>query len=301
MQTSRLFEIIYILLTKKRISAKELSERLEVSTRTIYRDIDVLSGAGIPVYAMKGKGGGIMLLPEFTLDRCILSEEEKSDVLAGLQSLKAVNVPDMEGSLQKIGALLQRDEPTWIRVDFSKWDSHADEKFEVLKKGILQKRVVSFQYYNTKNEMTEREVEPIQLWFKYRAWYLQAYCKQKRGYRLFKLARMRAVSLTSVPQEIAHDIYALEKQYCSSQVYETVEHIEFEIKKSAAYRVYDEFEEAYVTEKEDGSFLIAMDTVCDHWLIGYLMTFGSELRVLYPPHLISRMKENLIEMLKQYE
>lgn len=61
MQINRLFEIVYILLDKKMVTARELSEHLEVSQRTIYRDIDTLSAAGIPIYTNKGKGGGISL------------------------------------------------------------------------------------------------------------------------------------------------------------------------------------------------------------------------------------------------
>ncbi|MGF0033483.1 helix-turn-helix transcriptional regulator [Bariatricus sp. SGI.154] len=62
MQINRLFEIIYILLDKKMVTAKELADRFEVSVRTIYRDVETLSGAGIPIYMNRGKGGGITLL-----------------------------------------------------------------------------------------------------------------------------------------------------------------------------------------------------------------------------------------------
>ncbi len=68
MQINRLFEIVYILLHKKSVTAKELAERFEVSVRTIYRDIDTLSSAGIPIYASQGKGGGISLMDEYVLD-----------------------------------------------------------------------------------------------------------------------------------------------------------------------------------------------------------------------------------------
>ena len=78
MTSSRLFEIIYILLEKKKVTAPELAERFEVSVRTIYRDIDALSSAGIPVYCTQGKGGGIGLLEDFVMDKSALTEEEQS-------------------------------------------------------------------------------------------------------------------------------------------------------------------------------------------------------------------------------
>ena len=74
MQVNRLFEIIYILLNKNQVTAKEMADYFEVSTRTIYRDIDTLSSAGIPIYMTKGKGGGISLLPNFVLNKAVLTD-----------------------------------------------------------------------------------------------------------------------------------------------------------------------------------------------------------------------------------
>ncbi len=77
MQINRLFKIVYILLDKKIVTSKELAELFEVSSRTIYRDIETLSSAGIPIYMSKGKGGGISLLPGFVLNKAVITDEEK--------------------------------------------------------------------------------------------------------------------------------------------------------------------------------------------------------------------------------
>ena len=77
MQESRLFKIVYYLLNKGRTTAAELAGKFEVSVRTIYRDIDALSEAGIPIYAETGRNGGISLMDEFVLDRVLLSEGER--------------------------------------------------------------------------------------------------------------------------------------------------------------------------------------------------------------------------------
>lgn len=89
MQESRLFKIVYHLLDKGQATASELAEKFEVSVRTIYRDIDVLSGAGIPVYTETGRNGGIYLMRDFVLDKAVLSEEEEREILAALQSVNA--------------------------------------------------------------------------------------------------------------------------------------------------------------------------------------------------------------------
>ncbi len=101
MQINRLFQIIYRLLNKEKVSAKELAERFEVSTRTIYRDIDTLSSAGIPIYAIKGSGGGISLIPEFILNKTVLTEKEKTEILTSLNAVSAVDLSEEGNEFNK--------------------------------------------------------------------------------------------------------------------------------------------------------------------------------------------------------
>ena len=105
MQGSRLLQIIYYLLEHGQATAVELSEKLEVSVRTIYRDINALSGAGIPVYAEQGRGGGIHLLDDFVLDKTVLSMQEKQEILAALQGISALWQQTDSQVLQKLSAL----------------------------------------------------------------------------------------------------------------------------------------------------------------------------------------------------
>ena len=87
MQINRLLETVYLLIEKKKITARELSDYFEVSQRTIYRDVEALSAAGIPVYAEKGKGGGIRLLDNYVIKKSLLSEQEQVNLLASLQGM----------------------------------------------------------------------------------------------------------------------------------------------------------------------------------------------------------------------
>ena len=104
MQINRLFEIIYLLLEKGSVTAAALAERFEVSVRTIYRDIDLLSGAGIPVYCSRGRGGGVSLLPDFVLDKSLLSEREQDEILFALQSVAATHAGGEEVLRGQIGS-----------------------------------------------------------------------------------------------------------------------------------------------------------------------------------------------------
>ena len=89
MQSGRLFEILYILLERGGATVGELAGQLEVSERTIRRDIDALSASGVPVYAARGRRGGVRLLDGFVLSKSLLSAREQDEILYALQSLRA--------------------------------------------------------------------------------------------------------------------------------------------------------------------------------------------------------------------
>ncbi len=139
MHESRLFKIVYYLLDKGHATAPELAEKFEVSVRTIYRDIDALSGAGIPIYAETGRNGGIYLMKDFVLDKVVLSEEEKEEILTALQSINTIQNIDGSQIIQKLSAMFHLNIENCIEVDFSRWGVEGvdNEKFELLKSAVI--------------------------------------------------------------------------------------------------------------------------------------------------------------------
>ncbi|MCL1964113.1 MAG: HTH domain-containing protein, partial [Firmicutes bacterium] len=121
MQISRLFEIVYILINRKRVTAAELAERFEVSTRTIYRDINALAQAGVPVYTTQGLGGGICISDAYVLSKSALTDEEQSQILLALGSLSATGHYRADALLSRLGSLFDKDASPWIEVDFTRW------------------------------------------------------------------------------------------------------------------------------------------------------------------------------------
>ena len=99
---------MYHLLDKGQATAPELAEKFEVSVRTIYRDIDALSGAGVPIYAEAGRNGGIRLMNDFVLDKAVLSEEEKQEILTALQSINSMNNIGSNQTLQKLSGRISK-------------------------------------------------------------------------------------------------------------------------------------------------------------------------------------------------
>ncbi|MDX8046219.1 HTH domain-containing protein [Gracilibacillus sp. S3-1-1] len=88
MKESRLFKIIYYLLDREKATASELAEKFEVSFRTIYRDLDIISSVGIPIYTSNGRNGGIYLVDNFVLNKALLSDEEQQNILIALHNLE---------------------------------------------------------------------------------------------------------------------------------------------------------------------------------------------------------------------
>lgn len=298
MQINRLFEIIYILLNKKSITAKELSEHFEVSQRTIYRDIDTLCECGIPIYTSKGKGGGISLLDNFILNKSILSENEQNEILCALKSLQATNYKDNNSVLSKLSNLFGTTNTNWIEIDFSGWNSNSEENFSLLKHAILNTKVVSFDYYSSYGEKTTRSVEPIQLWFKDKNWYLKAFCKLKEGQRVFRLSRIKNLFVSDEvfirkPIEIQDESRNLDQN-------QEIINLKLNINFSQSYRVYDEFDHEQITVNDDNTFTVSASYPQGEWVYSYILSFGPDAIVLEPEYVKNIIKAKLNKMINKY-
>ena len=149
----RLLGIIYTLMSKETVTAGELAERFEVSVRTIYRDIESLSIAGIPVYCKKGKNGGISLTEQFVLNKLLLTGEEQQEILAALVSLQETGVQEEKATIKKLGEFFQTEPMDWLAIDLSDWSGTRRKLYEDIKTAILNRRVLCFDYYGQSREM----------------------------------------------------------------------------------------------------------------------------------------------------
>lgn len=298
MQINRLFEIVYILLEKRKATAKELAEHFEVSVRTIYRDIEILSGAGIPIYMSKGKGGGVSLLSEFVLNKTVITETEKEEILSALKAVDAVKLGEEDSALRKLGSLFGESQSDWIEVDFGFWaDGKREERlFQDIKEAIIGKKVIRFSYANVKGQETEREVEPLKLCFKGESWYLYGYCRKREDCRFFKLKRIRKLQLTEETFMRSCGVQVLRRQQ-ENYRQETIK-LKLKIAREAAYRVYDEFEN--YEQMEDGSFLVEIRFPKGAWMFYYLISFGRHLEVLEPEEVRKQLKDELNKILDIY-
>ncbi|MGG7057114.1 helix-turn-helix transcriptional regulator [Clostridium tertium] len=298
MKGNRLFEIIYILLDKKNVKAKDLAEHFEVSQRTIYRDIEALSEAGVPIYMTKGKGGGISLLADFILNKAVLSQEEKKEILAAMQGLNAVNENEFNGALSKLSSFLGGNNENWIEVDFSNWDRNNElgDKFTDIKSSIINKNLISFEYFNSGGEVLERIVEPLKLVFKSQGWYLYAYCKKREDNRFFKLTRMKNIKIISekFTRTAPNKLFLEEDIGYSNKLI----HLKLRVNKKLGFRIYDEFQKYSLDD--NGDFIVDLDFQLGDWLYGYLMSFGENIEVLEPLYIREEIKKRLLCALSKY-
>lgn len=307
---NRMLSIIYILMNKGTVTAGELAERFEVSVRTIYRDVETLSMAGIPVYAKKGKNGGISLTEQFVLDKMLVSRREQQEILAALASLRETGAQESGGILEKLGDFFRAEPESWVAIDFSDWSGTRKELFEQIRQAVLGRHVIQFDYYGQYGNMSSRTAEPVQLLFKDYTWYLRAFCRVRQEMRLFKVVRMKRIRVLEETFVPGTRIKAFAQEYgrgpsenerLMEANMETCQ-ITVQIHGKEAYRVYDRFEEEQISVLPDGNFEICMEySVVDDWIYGLILSFGPSARVVSPKEVQNEICRRISEMRDLYE
>lgn len=296
MKDNRLFRMLYYILKKGKVTARELAERFEVSIRTIYRDIDSLSSAGIPIYAIQGKGGGIEIADEFVLSKSLLTEDEREQIMTALCGLENVNKSYENELLTKLSALFKIKNTNWIEVDFNSWQNNKiyEKIFNEIKSAILSKNILEFSYFGS-NDETYRKVKPVRLLFKGQDWYLYAFCLLRNDFRYFKLSRIKKLKTLSVIFEDDFEDIILKKE----MRYENTVHIKVKFDRKVAFTVYDELGEN-ITEDEDGNLYAEMEIPNDYNLYGYIFSFAENVEVLEPKEIRIQIKKIINEISKKY-
>ena len=183
MKVDRLISIIMILLDKERVGAQELADIFEVSPRTIYRDIDAINMAGIPVRGASGVGGGFEIMQNYKVDKKVFSTTDLSAILMGLSSLSnMMRGSELINALAKVKSFIPADQAkdielkaNQIYIDLSPWmgSINIQPYLEIIKTALQESKLVSFDYADRYGNKTARTAEPYQLVLKSSHWYLQ--------------------------------------------------------------------------------------------------------------------------------
>lgn len=296
MRDSRLFRILYYVLEKGKVTANELSEKFEVSVRTIYRDIDVISSAGIPIYATQGKGGGIEIADDFVLKKSLLSEKEQEQILVALKGLEGINKQYENELLTKLSAFFKIKNTNWIEVDFTNWQrgNEYDELFNDIKSAIINKNIIRFTYFSSNEKETSREVKPIRLLFKGWDWYVYTFCLLRNEFRYFKLSRIRDLKILDENFEDSYEDVVLIKE----MEYKETVRVKLKFDRKVAFRVYDELRD--IKEDEKGNLYAEIELPNDYNLYNYIFSFGESVEVLEPIEIRNKIRDMINKMSRIY-
>ena len=304
MQIDQLFEFVYVLIDKKQATAKEMAKRFGVSTRTIYRWMEALSVSSVPVYALKGRGGGIAIEESYTLDKRLFSEEERLAIVSSVKALGSLGGNFAGTAASKVAlklSSLSKNDADWLEVDFAPWSPEGSEVrtlFATLRDSILKKRQVIFDYCSTQGEVERRTAQPWKLVFRGQAWYLYAWCEQKKDERFFKLSRMRnarqtARAVTAVPKEKS-------APYPASPNPQMIK-----VKATVAAQKISFLLDAFVCQemkvRKDKSASVVFTAPDEPWLCDFLLSFGPDLKVLSPESIKKKVLSLAKETAKVYK
>jgi len=212
MKIDRLIAIVMILLERDKISARELAEMFEVSLRTIYRDLDSINLAGIPILATSGPGGGVEILKTYKVEKRLFSTADITALLMGLGNVQS-NMPSgkVVGTLAKVKGMIPPEEQkefdfraNQIKIDMTPWlfAGGLTDTIEIVKMALDKMRIIRFDYSDIRNIKSSREIEPYRLLLKGEDWYVQGYCLNRDDYRTFKLVRMKNIRVAEQTFEI---------------------------------------------------------------------------------------------------
>ncbi len=294
MRINRMFEIIYMLLDEEQITASELARRFEVSTRTIYRDIENISAAGIPIYMSRGKNGGISLAKGYIIDKKLLSNEERASIISALSGFHLFNEDKSRELIKKLGLFFGEDQDSYIEIDLMDWGDRVKNAYGIIKRAIQEKRILEFDYISPDSGISSRKVEPYKLYFKSSTWYLKCYCLKKKSERLFRLSRMKNIVLTESFTPRVIEGTTLDESKAPKLKLKLL------IDKSEEYRVLDEFKEHEVLINADGNYVVETEMIHSNWVVGYLLSYGSKLTVIYPEEIRDTIVEHIQGLSKNY-
>lgn len=309
MKVDRLVSIIMILLDKERIGAQELADMFEVSPRTIYRDIDAINMAGIPVRSTSGVGGGFEIMQQYKIDKKVFSTADLSALLMGLSSIsEIVRGDELVHALAKVKSFIPADrakdielKTNQICIDLSPWmgNSNIQSYLEIIKAALQGSRLLTFEYVAHHGNKTARTVEPYQLVLKSSHWYLQGYCHIRNDYRLFRLSRMSNLQMqkeTYTPRDYQKPQLEFTDILKSMQT-----KIKIRVHKSVVDRVLDYCTYEDFSPDGDEYYIVSFPFIENEYYYDILLSFGDKCECLEPLHIRTKMKHKIHEIAALYE
>lgn len=305
MKLERLLTMTMILINRKKVTAQELADLFNVSVRTIYRDIETLSCAGVPVISQQGVHGGISLIDGYRVDKQVLTKDELTSLSIAIKSaLTTYEDSHAEAVLEKLTGIADEEVKQSIDqlfIDLSPWGPNVifKEQITLLKKAIEREQCVSFTYSTTHGHITRRLLEPHTLVQKGKVWYVYGFCTLRGDFRLFKISRMKDIQeemTTFQRREVNLSELPWDKEWHHPQ---NVVNLMLSFDSAITTLVEESFGAEHV-DNENLTINIALPE--DEWLYGFLLSFGHRLKVLEPLHIreiVVKRAQEIVELYKE--
>ena len=286
------------------VTGKELAEHFEVSLRTIYRDIEKLGEAGIPIASMGGKGGGYYIMENYNVDNLFLKKDEASTFMAIMDNLNF-----LFGKNAQFNAMVLKIENTYnrekntdklsINMSHFSMENELMEYLFLMNQAIEENKLMVFDYCNRQMEYSERIVEPIQIAFSSGQWYLVGFCRCRNDYRRFKLVRIRNLKIgegfekRDISKAEIEEIF--EESYRKSSIRVTLKFSNRMGKQLTEY-----FQEENIQQTEDGQYIVVDHFPYEEGLLKYILSFGKECEIIEPRYLRDELREYVKELVHLY-
>ncbi|WP_346917244.1 YafY family protein [Clostridium sp.] len=305
MRSDRLLSILIIISQKGLVTAKELAEHSEVSLRTIYRDIEKISEAGVPIAATGGKGGGYYIMEDYNLNNIFLNKKEIEPLIALMENLKLLfgknhNFNDM---VLKVETLRNNENQEYnnlsINMSHFSMEQELREYLFLINKAIEDNRILEFEYINRKMEYSKRIVEPIQIEFTSGQWYIIAFCRTRKDYRKFKLVRVRNLKLGG-----SFIKNLISKEEIKKIFNDSYEKNSILITLKFSNKIGEQLSEYFSKDKikllDDGGYIVEDFFPEDEGLKKFILSFGDECEVITPLKLRKEMLEYIKKIYIKY-
>jgi len=306
MKIDRLLGIIIYLLNRNVASSQALAEKFEVSQRTIQRDMDAINQAGIPIISYKGANGGYGIAEGYRMDRQLTSSEDYRNIITALKGLcSGYDSKKTRDTLEKFLVLMSPEQSVKQKLvlDFGvlKEDGNINTCIKSIEKAIETEKAVEFNYTNADNNTSYRIVEPLMLTYKWYAWYLFGYCCERKDYRLFRISRIRNLTMTNKSFSTRHrDIDELMVEHKSRDNRRYLD-IKLRYRSDISVAAAEAFPGSEISELDNGEIIIRLRVPENErmWFAA-LLSFGDKITVLEPEELKEKLIEKANEILNLY-
>ena len=309
MKIARIVSIIMLLLEHEIISATKLAEMFEVSPRTIYRDIETISMAGIPIVTFTGVKGGISIMPEYKIDKKLFTLSDITALLIGLGSIHStLSNEELLATIAKIKGLLPQDQfkeiestLNQITIDYTPWHNNQQlvKHVNLIKSAMSEKRYITFQYFDRLGKKSIRKIEPYRLALKNSNWYIQGYCCDRLDFRIFSISSMESLKLSDEHFEPREFDYASKNLEFRTGLQPTM--IKLLVDESLRGKLLQICDEKNISNIKNGKFIAQFPIVEDDYWFGLILQFGSKCECLEPPQVRQALINRIQSMLQIYQ